>query len=135
MKDITLLLIIFLLSNCSAPTKFGEGENSYTQSDIRRIMRQGNEQEIQKLLEVVSPIRSQPLYPPELATFSIHGWVEIEFTITPEGRTTDIIVTDSYPKGVFDKVSIEAVEQWRYRPEIVNEKTVEKKGVKTKLSF
>jgi len=61
-----------------------------------------------------------PAYPAAALRARIEGWVELEFTVNAQGRTTDIEVVDAEPRGVFDAAAAEAVAAWRYRPRRVN---------------
>ncbi len=45
-----------------------------------------------------------------------NGWVELEFTVRTDGSTGDIVVTNSYPRRLFDSSAVRAVGQWRYKP-------------------
>ncbi|WP_405224420.1 TonB family protein [Lentisalinibacter sediminis] len=57
-----------------------------------------------------------PEYPRVAQMRSLEGWVDVEFSLTPAGRPTDIRVTDASPAGTFDEAAIGAVDQWRYEP-------------------
>lgn len=61
-----------------------------------------------------------PAYPPAAFRAGITGWVAVEFTVNELGATGDVIVADSYPRGVFDDAATEAVASWTYRPRVVN---------------
>ena len=52
---------------------------------------------------------------PEIAWKNkIDGWVLVAFTLTPEGRTKNVRILDSYPRGIFEEKTIKAVEDWLY---------------------
>jgi protein TonB len=42
--------------------------------------------------------------------------VELEFTVTPDGKVTDIQVQTAEPRGVFEQAAIDALSQSRYEP-------------------
>jgi protein TonB len=50
----------------------------------------------------------------------IEGWVDIEFTITPQGDTDELIVRDADPRDVFEKAALDAVKRWKFEPVIKN---------------
>ena len=57
----------------------------------------------------------------------LSGWVIVEFTVSPDGETRDIVVTEADPKRVFDRAAVEAVDQWvfepvGYRGQIINQR-------------
>ena len=61
-----------------------------------------------------------PVYPAEALRNKTSGWVELEFTITPNGAVRDVAVVGSEPSGVFDSAASDALAEWRFRPRIVN---------------
>jgi TonB family protein len=58
----------------------------------------------------------QPVYPADALLKNISGVVEVEFTVTPEGKVADIQVQNSDPPGVFEQAAISALLQSRYQP-------------------
>jgi protein TonB len=65
-------------------------------------------------LKLLRPIA--PQYPMDAATHGTEGWVELSFTVAPNGRTGNIQVTDSSPRKVFDRAAMDAVAAARYEP-------------------
>lgn len=57
-----------------------------------------------------------PVYPREAARTGTEGWVQVEFTIAPDGTTQDLQVRDSAPKAVFDRAALDSVSRWRFEP-------------------
>ena len=55
-------------------------------------------------------------YPPQAAADGIEGRVIIEFTIGKDGVPKDIVIVEANPPGIFEAVSIAALNQWRYEP-------------------
>lgn len=64
------------------------------------------------------PVVSQvsPRYPPLALRRRIEGFVELSFTVQPDGRVTDISVIDSEPRTLFNREAINAMERWRFAP-------------------
>jgi protein TonB len=64
------------------------------------------------------PVISQvsPRYPPLALRRRIEGFVELSFTVQPDGRVTDISVIDSEPRTLFNREAINAMERWRFAP-------------------
>jgi len=85
--------------------------------------------------DVIPLVRIQPQYPTRAASRGVEGWVRVQFTITPAGAVTDATVTDSEPKGMFDRAALEAVSRWKYNPKVENGTAVERRGVQVLLSF
>ena len=84
--------------------------------------------------EVVPVYRRAPVYPPEALRHGREAEVQLEFTITAEGRTADIAVVHSTDRG-FNDAAVQSLSQWRYLPQVVNGTAVEKKGVQTMMRF
>ena len=59
-----------------------------------------------------------PEYPRSAYRDRREGSVQVEFTVDGNGETTDIEVVDAEPRGVFEDAAIEAVEEWRFQPQI-----------------
>lgn len=57
-----------------------------------------------------------PVYPKDAARRGTEGWVQVEFTIAPDGSTKDLQVRDSEPVAVFDKAALDSVSRWRFEP-------------------
>jgi len=58
--------------------------------------------------------RTAPKYPSQAERAGIEGDVVVAFTLTPEGRTSNLEVIESTPPGVFDAAAMDAVRSWRY---------------------
>ena len=69
-----------------------------------------------------------PKFPASTRNRNIDGWVELEFTVLPDGTTSDIVVTNSNPRRTFDNAAINAVAQWRYQPVMRDGKAVEQRA-------
>ncbi len=69
-----------------------------------------------------------PKFPASTRGRSMSGWVELEFTVLADGRTGDVVVTNSNPRKTFDNAAVTAVEQWRYEPVVLRGKVVEQRA-------
>lgn len=85
--------------------------------------------------DIVPLVRVNPQYPLSALERGIEGWVEVEFTITPQGTVKDPVVVDSDPRWIFDRAALRAIRKWKYRPKIVDGVPVERKGVRVRLNF
>ena len=77
---------------------------------------------------------SAPTYPTRARESGTEGWVELEFTVTLDGKTQDAVVRAAEPAGVFDRAALDAVKRWRYEPRVVGGNVVEQR-VETRLRF
>jgi TonB family protein len=69
-----------------------------------------------------------PKYPAAIRNRGVTGWVELQFTVRVDGSTDDIVVTNSYPRGVFNSVARTAVGEWRYKPVMRDGKPLEQRA-------
>jgi protein TonB len=67
---------------------------------------------------------AEPIYPQSALRGHQGGWAIVAFTIDPNGRTSDIHVTSSQPKRVFDRAAIDAVARYRFTPAMKNGEAV-----------
>ncbi|MBN8503458.1 MAG: energy transducer TonB [Burkholderiales bacterium] len=59
--------------------------------------------------------------PPEFPTEAVRkninaGSVKAKLTIGADGKVLEVEILESEPKRVFDRVSIEALKEWRFEP-------------------
>jgi len=64
-------------------------------------------------------------YPPEAARKGVEGSVDVSFTISPQGKVSEVIVTSAVPSDIFNRAAIAAVRRWKYEPKTVNGVPVE----------
>jgi TonB family protein len=74
--------------------------------------------------------RLEPEYPRQAMSRNLEGWVELTYTVTPEGGVTQIKVFNSSPPGVFDSAAVQAIARLRYKPLLQAGKAV---AVSTKI--
>lgn len=55
-----------------------------------------------------------PRYPLAAMNRKLEGQVEVEFTITPDGRVANPRVVSAEPAGVFDRAALTAASRWRF---------------------
>ncbi len=60
--------------------------------------------------------RVSPDYPVRARIAGQRGFVEVEFSVRPDGRVKEIKVSDSWPRRVFDRAAIKAIRGWRFDP-------------------
>ncbi|WP_052154930.1 energy transducer TonB [Aliiglaciecola lipolytica] len=85
--------------------------------------------------ETTPMIRISPKYPVHAARDGIQGWVKLKFSIDVSGAVKDIEVIDAQPKRTFDREARKALKKWKYKPQIVDGKPVEKTGLEVVLDF
>ncbi len=63
---------------------------------------------------------ANPDYPVRAYRDRQEGWVELEFTVAPDGSPSGIRVVRSSPPRVFDREAIQAIERSTFRPRLEN---------------
>jgi TonB family protein len=64
-------------------------------------------------------------YPQDAARKGIEGSVDVSFTVTSQGKVTDVLVLDSEPSEIFNRSAVAAVRRWKYDPKTINGVPVE----------
>ena len=61
-----------------------------------------------------------PEYPPAALSREQQGYVVVVFKVNQDGSTFDAYVSESEPRGVFDRSALKAIAKFKYRPKMVN---------------
>jgi protein TonB len=64
-------------------------------------------------------------YPRDAARKGIEGSVDVSFTVTSQGKVTDVLVLDAEPSEIFNRSAVAAVRRWKYDPKTINGVPVE----------
>jgi len=73
-------------------------------------------------------VKVNPVYPNRAVSHAIEGWVKIEFTIQADGSVANAVVMQSKPEDVFDEAALVAINQWQFKPKMVNGVAVEQRA-------
>jgi protein TonB len=84
--------------------------------------------------EYLPIVKVAPIYPQRAAARSIEGFVVVEYTVTAQGDTADIVVIES-SNDIFNVAAIESARKYKYRPRIINGTPVNVVGVRTRIIF
>jgi protein TonB len=85
--------------------------------------------------DAVPQVRIQPDYPIQARQKGIEGWVDVVFTVGPDGSVRDPVVVNAKPKAIFDRAALQAVKGWKYNPKIEDGKPVERRGLRVRIRF
>ena len=86
-------------------------------------------------MDTVPLVRVAPRYSPRAQSRGIDGWVQLEFTITPQGTVTDVKIIDAEPRGYFERSAKRAVQKYKYKPKVMDGKAVSRPGIQLVISF
>jgi TonB family protein len=79
-------------------------------------------------------LKVAPRYPMTALERQLDGHIVVEFTVTEQGTVRDVSVIES-TNAVFNDVAVEAAEQFKYMPRIVDGKPVPVPNVQNRISF
>jgi periplasmic protein TonB len=57
-----------------------------------------------------------PRYPPLALRRRVEGYVEVSFTVLPDGTVANVAVVSSEPRSMFDREAVNAMQRWRFAP-------------------
>lgn len=91
----------------------------------------------QEVIETFTPpkpiSKTPPYYPVGKQRKGQEGWVQLNFMVSPEGKTYDITIVDSTDPA-FERAAIKAAEQFVYEPALLNDQAIDA-GVTNKITF
>lgn len=65
----------------------------------------------------LTPIKKvDPVYPVDAMRTQTEGFVEVEFTVAPDGTVQSVSVLNAKPSRTFEKSAVSAVKQWTFTP-------------------
>lgn len=76
----------------------------------------------------------QPVYPESARKRGIEGWVELAFTVQPNGSVDEVEVRNASPADVFDEAAVRAIRQWRFEPVVRNGEKIPQRAM-VRLKF
>ena len=79
--------------------------------------------------------RVNPRYPIKAVKQRIEGYVKMSFTVNEKGLPININIVKSKPKGVFEKVAVDALKHWRFQRLEVNGIPQAQMGLTEELRF
>lgn len=84
--------------------------------------------------EALPLVRVEPEYPPQARQRKVEGWVQVRFTISTAGSVKDAVVLKS-SHAMFERNAIQAVNKWKYQPQLVGGKPAESPNRQVVLRF
>lgn len=85
-------------------------------SDLEKAYIAAKSNRIAFMSQLVQTKNVRPRYPVSAQRRNLTGWVEVFFTVTPSGETTNIRVRNSEPQEIFDQAAMDAVSEWEFEP-------------------
>ncbi len=86
--------------------------------------------------EYLPIVKVAPVYPRRALQRGIEGWVILEFTVTKQGGTKNVVVLSSNPtSSIFHSAAKRAAAKFKYKPRTADGKPIEVPGVRNKIIF
>lgn len=79
-------------------------------------------------------VRVEPQYPPQAARRGLEGWVQLRFNVSTTGSVKDAVVVKS-SSSLFDRAAIQAVNKWKYQPQMQGGTAMETRDIEVVLRF
>ncbi len=79
-------------------------------------------------INVVPTLRIPPVYPLRALRSGIQGVVTVEFIIAIDGSVKNPVIINAKPPKIFDSAVLKAISKWKYNPDMIDGKPVEKKA-------
>ena len=79
-------------------------------------------------------VRVEPEYPPQARQRRLEGWVQVRFTISTAGSVKDATVVKS-SHSTFERNAVQAVNKWKYQPQMQAGKPTEAPGQQVVVRF
>lgn len=99
--------------------------------------------DLQVALESAKPIPAsamkvksyaKPVYPARALERGVEGWVDVEFTVEPDGSTSHVTVAAASHETFFRKEAVTAVEQWKFEPRVFMNRPIAQRSY-TRIRF
>ena len=78
--------------------------------------------------------RPSPTYPRREQREGKEGWVQVNFMISPEGKTYEVAVTHSSGSESFERAAVRTVSKWSFDPATMNGQPIDA-GANYKIKF
>jgi TonB family protein len=76
----------------------------------------------------------KPVYPARANERQLEGWVDVEFTVMPDGTTRDVTIANASHETFFRREAVAAVEQWKFEPRVFMNRAIEQRSF-TRIRF
>jgi protein TonB len=79
-------------------------------------------------------VRVEPEYPAQARQRGVEGWVQVRFTISSAGSVRDAVVVKS-SHSMFERYAVQAVNKWKYQPQLRGGQPTEAPGQQVIVRF
>lgn len=84
--------------------------------------------------EYLPIVRVDPVYPSRAQENGVEGFVVVQFTVNPDGSTSNVTVVESSHK-MFERNAVRAAQKYKYKPRVVDGEPVAVTGIFVRILF
>jgi TonB family protein len=115
--------------------RYNEAAIAQAEADLSAAREASATQSIVSAASLTRTRTVNPVYPEAARKRGVEGWVELAFTVMPNGVVNDVEVRNASPANVFDDAAVRAIRQWRFKPvERNGEKIAQRAMVRLKFT-
>jgi TonB family protein len=115
--------------------RYNEAAIAQAEADLSAAREASATQSIVSAASLTRTRTVNPVYPEAARKRGVEGWVELAFTVMPNGVVNDVEVRNASPANVFDDAAVRAIRQWRFQPvERNGEKIAQRAMVRLKFA-
>jgi TonB family protein len=96
--------------------RYNEAAIAQAERDLLAVREAGSQQAIVSAATLTRIKTVNPVYPEAARKRGVEGWVELAFTVQPNGSVDDVEVRNASPADIFDEAAVRAIRQWRFEP-------------------
>jgi protein TonB len=96
--------------------RYNEAAITQAELDLASAREASTQQSVVSAASLKRTRTVNPVYPESARKRGVEGWVELAFTVTPNGTVDDVEVRNASPANVFDDAAVRAIRQWRFEP-------------------
>jgi TonB family protein len=109
--------------------RYNEAAIAQAERDLLTAREAGSQQTIVSASTLTRVKTVNPVYPEAARKRGVEGWVELAFTVQPNGSVDDVEVRNASPADIFDEAAVRAIRQWRFEPVLRNGEKVPQRAM------
>ena len=109
--------------------KYNEAAIAQAERDLAAAREATSQQTIVSAATLTRIKTVNPVYPEAARKRGVEGWVELAFTVQPNGSVDDVEVRNASPAEIFDEAAVRAIRQWRFEPVTRNGEKVSQRAL------
>jgi TonB family protein len=109
--------------------RYNESAIAQAERELLAAREQSTQQNVVSAATLTRLKTVNPVYPESARKRGIEGWVELAFTVQPNGSVDEVEVRNASPADIFDESAVRAIRQWRFEPVVRNGEKVPQRAL------